>query len=237
MNIRWICDVAMSTSDYPKYVNRFMVGCIAGLWLIMATGCGFSSGEFLYMMGMGKSRMVEPQFTFGDEPVLVLVDDPGQVMNWPPAWKYLTDDLSQAMVKNEAAKRVIPRSTIENLRRSHLDFAKRGCREIGQLAGASQVLWVQIKDFLAQKDIQDASNAAYIIATVKAIDANSQKRSRVRAWPTSPTGYMVSARLAGSDVARLRTKDAISKELSKIITDKISKLFYSYEADDFDGPS
>jgi len=60
----------------------------------------------LYMIGMGKSIVVEPQFTFGEEPVLVLIDDPGQVMHWPPAWKYLTDDLSQSLVRNEAATRV-----------------------------------------------------------------------------------------------------------------------------------
>ncbi len=227
----------MTKSTYSKSLNKFIVGALTCLSLWTATGCGFSGGEFLYMMGVGKSLKIDAQFTLGEEPVLVLIDDPGQVMDWPPAWKYLTDDISQALVKNEAAKRVVARSTIENLRRTHLDFSKRGCREIGQLAGASQVLWVEIKDFLAQEDIHSASNAAYIIATVKVIDVKSDKRSRVRAWPTSPTGHMVNAGLTGSHVVQLRTKDAICRELSTRITDKITKLFYEYEADDFDGPS
>ncbi len=236
MSTRWICDGSMVNTNFSNYIRRLAMGCLASLSLMMAMGCGFSGGEFLYMMGVGKSIMVEPQYKLSEEPVLVLVDDPGQVIDWPEAWNYLTDDLSQALVKHEAATHVVPRSTIENLRRTHLDFDKRGCREIGQLAGASQVLWVEVEDFLAQEDIHDAGNAAYAIASVKVIDVNGEQRSRVRVWPTSPTGHVVSVRLSGSDVARLRTKDAICKELSELLTDKISKLFYSYEADDFDGP-
>ncbi len=232
------CDKALVTMfNDSRDIRRYVVGCVFCMALPILAGCGFSGGQLLYMMGVGQAATIEAQFRLADEPILVLVDDPGQAMDWPPAWKYITDDLSQALVKHEAAKRVVARATIENLRRTHLDFAKRGCREIGQLAGASQVLWVEIKDFLAQEDIHDANNAAYIMVTVKVIDAHGEKRSRVRVWPTSPSGHVVSARLSGSDVARLRTKDAISKELSALLTDRIAKLFYDYEADEFDGPS
>ena len=115
------------------------------------------------------------------------------------------------------------------------DFDKRGCREIGELAGAEQVLWIEVRDFLAEEQIFDASNAAYIVVTVKVINVlESQRRSRVRLWPTSPDGFLVTAKMNGSEVVTIGNKDAIGQELTTRLAGHIAMLFYDHRASEFE---
>jgi hypothetical protein len=179
--------------------------------------------------------MVKPEFHLAKGPLLVQVDDLSGRVDWPIATRYLTDDLSQELIKRKAASKIIPRQTLDNLRRSDPDFDKRSCREIGERVGAEQVLWIEVQDFYAEEEFFEPPHAAYFAVTVKVIDPHEkEKRSRVRLWPVSPEGHPVVVTLDGGEVLRAKTKDGIAKELVRRLAVEITKLFCEYRPDDFE---
>lgn len=216
--------------------------CRFAKWILVVTfvsvllpGCGYSQGEMLYFLGVGRGEKVEAKFHLTDGPVMILIDDPADRVDWPAARQYLFDDLAQELLRNKAAEKIIPRATVEHLRQSVPGFEKRGCREMGERAGADQVLWVQAQDFLADQRIQDPSVAAYFSITVKVISASEKKsRSRVRLWPASPRGHFVTVSMDGSEVVVAKTKDAISKELAARLAADVAELFYDHRLGDFE---
>ncbi|MCH7883686.1 MAG: hypothetical protein IIC01_00415 [Planctomycetes bacterium] len=209
--------------------------CAVTACCLLLAGCTYSGGELLYFLGFGKPRMIEAVFRLSPGPVLVFVDDVNERMESPKAGRNLFEALSQELLRHEAAERIIPLRTVEQLRQTMPDFDKRGCREIGELAGAEQVLWIEVRDFLAEEQIFDASNAAYIVVTVKVINVlESQRRSRVRLWPTSPDGFLVTAKMNGSEVVTIGNKDAIGQELTTRLAGHIAMLFYDHRASEFE---
>jgi len=165
----------------------------------------------------------------------VLVDDLAGRVDWPPSINYLTDDLSQELIKNDAAGKIVPRRTTANLRRDHSDYDKMSAQKIGRLAGAEQVLWIEVQEYFANPEIFEPTNAAYFSVTIKVIEPNEKTdRMQVRTWPTSPRGHYVNATLASHVVTDAGTPDAIGRKLSKALSTKIAKLFYDYRPGDFE---
>ncbi|MBI3834265.1 MAG: hypothetical protein HY287_08050 [Planctomycetes bacterium] len=189
--------------------------CICFL-IIVLTGCNYTVP-------------VKAKFKLSGGPVLILLDDIGERVDWPPAKQYLWDDLSQELLRNKAVPMIIPNETLQSLRRTMPDFEKRGAREIGEAAGAEQVLWIETQEFLAEEQIADAQNAAYWSATVKVLNAQEKKsRSKVRVWPENPDGEYINVSLTGAAALREPTKDAISKLLSAKMSVEVSRLFYDH---------
>ncbi len=211
----------------------FGLCCLIGTPALM--GCTYSGGELLYILGAGKGRLVEAQFTLTDGPVLILIDDPAQRIDWPPVPRNLFDELAQQLLKNEAVKKLIPHQTLDRLRQSDTDFSKHGCREIGELAGAEQVLWVEVQDFLAEEEVTETNTAAYMTAAVKVINVlETKSASQVRLWPQNPRGQVVSVSMTGSEVLIAKTKSAISKELARRAAEAVAKFFYEHRLGDFE---
>ena len=97
------------------------------------------------------------------------------------------------------------------------------------MVGAKQVLWIEIRDFLAQEQIESVAEAAYITVSVKVINADQlEPGQRSRLWPVSPNGRILSEALGGSDCLRLRTKDAISRELADKLATQVVRLFHDH---------
>lgn len=192
--------------------------------LVVCTVCG----------ACGKEK-VDAKFHLTAGPVMVFVDDVHERVDWPPARRYLWDDLSQELLRTKSATKVVPIESEESLRQTHPDFVKLSCREIGELAGAEQVVWIEVQDFLAEEDITDATNAAYFAVTVKVLNpAEKADRNRVRVWPDSPEGNYVSAKMTGAAVVRAKTKDGISKELTAKLAVNIARLFHDHQLEDFE---
>ncbi len=186
-----------------------------------------------YMMGFGQSPLIPAEHKFKEGKLLVLVDDVHDQVDWPAARGYLFDEVSQALLRRKAATKIIPQESIDSLRLTLPDFQKRGCREIGELLGADEVLWIEIHDFLATKEFTEADDAALWIVTVKVLNAQETKSpSRVRLWPRSPEGQLVSASLAGSEIQMISNKDTITKELAKKLSVTIARFFSDYREED-----
>jgi hypothetical protein len=197
----------------------------------------YGGGELLYALGVGRSGMVKAQFTLTQGRLMVLIDDVHERIDWPQARSYLFDELTQALLRNKAAGKIIPLETVEALRRSMPEFNKLSAREIGELADADQVLWVETTEFFAEENFIDAGDAAYWTATVKVLNPREKEaKTQVRLWPVSPAGHLVRVRMTGANVAQKKTTDKISKELAVLMGDKIAKLFYEYRPDDFERP-
>jgi len=189
----------------------------------------FSFFVISLLPGCNTSVPVKAKYKLSGGPVLIFLDDIGEHVDWPPAKQYLWSDLSEELLRNKAAEKIIPDETLQSLRRTMPDFEKRGALEIGEAAGAELVLWIETQDFLAEEQISDAQNAAYWSATVKVLNALEKKsRSKVRLWPESPEGEYINVSLTGAAVMREPTKDAISKLLSAKLAVEISRLFYDH---------
>jgi len=203
--------------------------------LMLSPGCTYSAGKLLFMLGLGEGRLVPAEFKLTDGPLLIFVDDYRERMTSPLAARYVFEELSQELLRQKAAKKIIPLKTIDSLRQSHPNFNELSAREIGEIVGAEQVLWVEVQDFLADKQITNVSDAAYLNVTLKVLDPHeTSRRSRVRLWPVSPTGHLVTTGISGAKVAELKTPAAISKELAKKISVEIAKRFYDYHLGDFE---
>lgn len=210
-----------------------------GLCCLLVTptliGCTYSGGELLYLLGVGRGELIEAKFTLTEGPVLILIDDPMHRIDWPLMPRNLFDQLAQQLLKNEAATKLIPRQTLDQLRQSDADFSKRGCREIGELVGAEQVLWVEVLDFLAEEEVTETHTAAFLTVAVKVINVlETKSASRVRLWPQNPRGQVASVSMTGSEVAMAKTKKAISKELASRAADAIAKFFYKHRLTHFE---
>lgn len=218
--------------------ERWRVG--PGLRLLLCSiaavsGCTYTGGELLFLLGVGRGEKVEARFHLSSGPILILIDDPAERVDLPMANRNLFDDLAQELLRHKAAQRIIPQQTVDRLRQSVPDFERRGCREIGELAGAEQVLWIEVRDFLAEEQVGQADIAAFFTVSVKVINAHERKdRSAVRLWPTSPQGEVVSASMTGSEVAIAGTQNEIATALASRLAEKIAKLFYAHRLGEFE---
>ena len=198
-------------------------------------GCGRSQGELLFMLGLGQGRMAEAKFRLTEAPIMILIDDSSNRLTSPLTTTQLFDQLAQELLEHQAARKIIPQSTLRHLREATPNFEKRGCREIGELGGADQVLWIQVQDFLAAEQIEDIMTAAYFTVTVKVVNVLEEKRrTRVRLWPESTRGHVVTASLDGSRAAAEKTRDALARTLAHRLAAKIAKLFYDHRLGEFE---
>lgn len=225
------------TTPRHNRINRPAAAALLATSFATLGGCAYSGGELLFMLGFGSEAKIDAEFRLTDGPVMIFVDDVGEYIDYPPASRFLFDDLAQELLKNEAAKKIVPPETIDQLRQTVPDFDKRGCREVGKLAGAEQVVWIQMEDFLADEKIFDANRAAYATATVKVINVLEEKRrTRVRVWPESPSGERVDVVMAGSEVQIAGSQREVAKEIMNRLAVKTAKFFYDHKAETFDGP-
>lgn len=250
MNTPWNCKCKSTSAPTgralpaPRLSRQALSSDIgrSALWVVLAVafslplgGCTYSGGELLYFLGFGQGQKVKAKFRLTEGPIMILIDDVSERVDWPAATRYLFDDLAQELLKHKAVHKIIPQQTVDHLRQSVPGFDKRGCREIGELGGAEQVLWIEVQDFFAEEQIRDAITAAYFSVTVKVISVLEKKsRSRVRLWPTSPQGYPMTVSMSGSEVSMAKSKDAISKELGSRLAVEIAKLFYDHRLGDFE---
>jgi len=204
------------------------------VWMVLAApGCTYTGGKLAYFAGIAKGPLIKAEHKFKDGTVMVFVDDVHDQVDWPAARGYLFDEISQTLLRKKATSKIVPQETIDSLRSTMTDFRKRGCREIGELVGADEVLWIEVHDFLANKEFTEANDAAIWIVTVKVLNVHETKsRNRVRLWPRSPEGYLVSESLAGSEIQMLSDRSAIARRLAEKLGFTIAQLFYDHYEED-----
>jgi len=208
-------------------MGRFFIVLLSGTLTVGLNGC--RTAAFLFG---AHGEKVKAQFKLADGPILVFVDDVNEHVDWPAARRFLWDDVTQELIRTKSASKVVPIETEDALRQTVADFGKLSAREVGEMAGADQVVWIEVQDFLADEKITEATNAAYFVVTVKVLNAKEKEsRTRVRLWPVSPEGQSVSADMTGGAVLKEKTRDAISRALTAKLAVEISRLFHDHRTD------
>ncbi len=213
---------------------------IVGGWLLsvalpLMAGCTYTGGQLLFLLGVGKGKLIEAKFTLTEEPILIFVDDPGERITWPGSFAHIGEALAQQLLEHEAAKKIIPTATLQRIRQSEPEFEKFSCRQIGEKTGATQVVWLEVLDFLVTQDVYDTGHAAFVNVSIKVIDVKWEEHDgRARLWPKSPEGAVVVASLTANKVLELKTHNTISRFLAEELAEKVAKIFYEYRLGDFD---
>lgn len=238
MNTPLRCDVRAPGEHRRRSTRgacgRVVLGVLLAAVPIGATGCGYSGGQLLYFLGFGRAKQVKARFTLTNEPILILIDDVGGVIDHPPARRQLADALAQALLRHNAAARIVPQATVDRLRQAEPEFDRMSIRRIGEIAHARQVLHVSVRDYVATERFEDLSAAAQMAVTVKVIDVRKTgDRSNVRLWPAGAAGHLVTASLDAEEVARAKTRAWVSKELTDKLARRVARLFYTHRLDDF----
>ena len=238
MTTPWICRprrVAPHLPFSPRSTGLVVAALLVSMALPLIAGCTYTGGQLLFLLGVGKGKLIEAKFTLTEEPILIFVDDPGERITWPGSFAHIGDALAQQLLEHKAAKKIIPTATLQRVRQSEPEFEKFSCRKIGEKTGATQVVWIEVLDFLVTQDVYDTGHAAFVTVTIKVIDVKWEEHGgRARLWPKSPEGTAVVASLNANEVLELKTHNAISRSLAEALGERVAKIFYEYRLGDFD---
>src|SRR3990172_10551129 len=98
------CSPAAAPGRTAIYCGRLMISLLI---LPIVALCGACGGE-----------KVDAKFQLTAGPVMVFVDDMHERVDWPPARRYLWEDVSQELLRTESANKVVPIETEESLRQT-----------------------------------------------------------------------------------------------------------------------
>ncbi len=213
-------------------MSRRCVRPLVLLALCGACGCGETFGGLFYYLNLLPKRKVTAEFTLTTDPLLVLVDDDMELVTWLPARDRLVDDLALRLREAGANARVIPSQTVNALRQMDPTYEERSIQEIGRKAGATQVLWIQVRDFHARTEIQTILRAARFTARLKVFDPAAEHKSDMRLWPDDREGYLVTVEKSAGELQGLDSDEAVARMLVKEMADQIAKLFYEHTLDE-----
>lgn len=199
------------------------------LTLFMLTGCGGETfGGLLYHLFLPHSSKVAAEFKLADGPLLILVDDDWDQLNWPPARDLLIDEIAKHLRKAKAVNRVFHSHKVNALRRADPKFNERSISELGKDLGAKQVLWLQVREFVATTSFDTVSEAARCTVRVKVFDPHAESKSEMRLWPASREGWYVTAKKSARDLTAYERDEDIARVLITEAAEAVAKLFYDH---------
>ncbi len=197
--------------------------------LLMLTGCaGETFGGLMYHLFLPHSTKVAAEFTLADGPLVILVDDDWDQLNWPPARDLLIDEIAKHLRKAEAVNRVFSSQKVNALRRADPKFNERSISELGKDLGAKQVLWLQVREFVATTNFDTVSQAARCTLRIKVFDPHAESKAEQRLWPSSREGWYVTAKKSARDLMKYEADEEIARMLITEAAEDVAKLFYEH---------
>jgi hypothetical protein len=167
----------------------------------------------------------------------VLVDDYGERLTWPETRDLLAVQVGEELLRHEATEKIISNDAVRRHRQARPDFNKKSCREIGEMVGADQVVWLEVADFFASERPQDSTSAARIAVTVKVVNPKGSKsEGTVRLWPEEREGHPIKAELSANEASRHDSRREIAKALSQKLATEVARLFYEHTLQDLAKP-
>lgn len=203
----------------------------AAAMMLCCTGCGPTIGGMLFAAGMVPPEKVPAEYKLPPGPVLILVDDEQDLVQPPVARDKLVDSLARQFKERKIADRITTNEELARVRQSDPKFEQRGAREVGRLVGADTVVWLSIKQFLLEPDLEMAVSPAQWVVTLKVVNAKAEKREDVRLWPLDREGKLIETSVSAQDLHECKTPSEAYGRMADELADKIAKLFYDYEAE------
>ncbi len=201
--------------------------CVCALLLL--TGCaGETFGGLFYHLFLPHSSRVAAEFTLARGPLLILVDDDWEQLTWPPARDSLIDGIAKHLRQAKAVNRVFASHKVNALRRADPKFNERSISELGEELGAEQVLWLQVREFVATTHFDTVSEAARCTLRVKVFDPRSKSKAEMRLWPSSREGWYVTVKKSAHDLTEYERDEDIARMLITEAAEDVAKLFYAH---------
>lgn len=195
-------------------------------------GCGETFGGLLYHFNLLQWSKIPAQFELSAGPLLIIVDDDWEFLTWPAGRDYLADQIARHLRDAKAAGQLIPTGAVKALRRTDPQFQQRSISEVGAKLGASQVLWLQIREFVATTEIDTVSGAARCRVRVKVFDPQARSKAEMRLWPAGREGEVVSTNKSAAELIKFDNEEDIARTLLTETADNVAKLFYRHRPRD-----
>ncbi len=206
---------------------RRLAPCVLALFMLTACG-GETFGGLLYHLFLPHSSRVAAEFTLAGGPLLILVDDDWEQLTWPPARDLLIDEIAKHLRQAKAVKHVFPSQKVNALRRADPKFNERSISELGKDLGARQVLWLQVREFVATTNFDTVSEAARCTLRVKVFDPHAESKAEMRLWPSSREGWYVTAKKSARHLTEYERDEDIARILITEAAEDVAKLFYDH---------
>lgn len=210
------------------WVSRSAVAVL----LCALCGCGETFGGLLYHFNVVSPPKVPARFTLASGPLLILVDDDLELLTWPPAQDLLADQIARELRDHKVNEQALASNAVKPLRQIDPDFADRSISELGVKCGAEQVLWMQVKDFAATKDVESISRAARFTVCVKVFNPHAVNKSEMRLWPAQREGEFVTVEKSAAHVTPLATDEDVARMLVGEMARDVGRMFYGYTPED-----
>jgi hypothetical protein len=199
---------------------------VAIISLAPAAGCGPSLGAWLYTLKLYPTQTIAAQYTIPKGNLLILVDDDRDLIQPKTARDSLIDELAKLFKEHEVADRVTTNEELSKLRQQEPKFEKRGAREIGQLANADTVLWLNTINFSLNNDLEMTVTPGKFAVMVKVVNAKAEKADEVRLWPTDRDGRLVEVTMSSHDIRQCKSLKEAHEKMAAALADEVAKLFY-----------
>lgn len=214
-----------------EFARRLVCLTIVTLSMAACTGCQ-QLGSLLYFSGAAPAQKVPAEFKLPSGPVLILIDDVQDLVQPAFTKELLVDSLAKQLKEHKLADHVTTNEELSRVRLADVKFDQRGVREVGRQVGADTVLWLDVRQFSLDKDIEMTVIPAQFAVTLKVVNAKADKREDVRLWPLDREGELVEVSISAQDVHKLKIQRAICQKLADDLADKIAKVFYEYTVDE-----
>lgn len=208
---------------------RTAVFALGLLVMASAGGCGPSAGAWLYTFGLYPTQTIPAEYKLPTGNVLILVDDDKDLIQPTTAREALVDELAKQLSEHKVAERVTTNEELARLRQKEPKFDKRGARELGQLANADTVIWINTLEFSLNSDLEMVMNPARFRVTVRVVNAKAEKADEVRLWPTEREGRLVEISVGPHDIRKAKDLKEAHQLMAAVLADDLAKLFYDQE--------
>lgn len=196
---------------------------------IACAGCGPELGAWMYHAGMVPSEQVPAEYKLPAGPVLILVDDDQDLVQPSVARDMFVDSLAKQFKEHKIADHITTNEELAHVRQTEPKFEQRGAREVGRMVGADTVVWVSVKQFLLERDLEMAVSPAQWAVTLKVVNAKAEKRDEVRLWPMDREGKLIDVSVRPQELHRVKATSEVHQKMADELADKIAKVFYDYE--------
>lgn len=198
---------------------------VCALLLPASAGCMQFASAWANISG---GDVVEPEFTLTKGPLLLLIDDPNNVVTEPRAVREVFATISDIFLEFKVNRQIIPWEEREQLERSEKGYHKLSIRQIGEKLGAEQVLYIQIERFSLQGEEGAPLLKGEFVTRIKVL--STKQDHEVRLWPREPSGKRISATTPPVSSEGDKTASDVAKELAIKMGQAIAELFYEHRS-------
>jgi hypothetical protein len=192
------------------------------------TGCGAQGGAALYMLGVGGDQKVKAEFKLPKTPMVILVDDAQDQVQPSTAKLALVDKLATELKAQKMVDRVTTNDEIQQLRQTQPDFDKLTIREVGRLARADTMIWIDVQSYSVNDDPDLTVSPGKMAARLKVFNIKEADKSKVRLWPPQREGRIVDAEVSAHLIRRCKSKQEVHTAIGEELAVKIAQLFYDH---------